>query len=110
MTLYDYIGLICINIVVFTTVIGFIYVKHNRKNEERKRKEFENSIMPGTTLICHYSFDNPFLEPETCRLKILDVKDGWVKYEEENSGDIDYMKISMLYVSEFEIENIGENH
>lgn len=110
MTLYDCIGLICINIVVFIVVVGFIYVKCNIKDEEKKRKEFENSIIPGTTLICHYSFDNPFLEPETCRLKILDVKDGWVKYEEENSENIDYIKISSLYMSEFEIENIGENY
>ena len=110
MALFDYVALV---IVVFTCVIlvfGFICVKLNIKDEERKRKEFENRIKPGTIFICHYSFDNPFLEPETCRLKILDVKDGWVKYEEENSGNIDYMRISSLYISEFEIENIGENH
>lgn len=110
MTLFDYVALVCVNIVVFTVVFGFIYIKRNIKDEERKRKEFENRIKPGTTFICHYSFDNPFLEPVTCRLKILDVKDGWVKYEEENSGNIDYMKISSLYISEFEIENIEENH
>lgn len=110
MKLFDHVALVCINIVVFTVVFGFMYIKHNIKDEERKRKEFENRIKPGTTFICHYSFDNPFLEPETCRLKILDVKDGRVKYEEENSGNIDYMKISSLYISEFEMENIGEDH
>ena len=71
--------MLMIPISIITTVIVFII---NNRKRKKLRNEYDNSIQPGAILSVTISQENPFLEDETFKIKILDRKNDWVKYAE----------------------------
>lgn len=106
LTIPEIISYICITVIVILIfVITPIYIYGFYKNEKLKEKdfkEFSNKIKPGVILECKYYEENPFIDPYVSRIKILEVKDGWVKFEEliqkyaKDSNNIGYYSISEL--------------
>lgn len=71
--------MLMIPIGIIATVIICIINHHKRK---KLRNEYNNSIQPGTILSVTISQENPFLDDETYKIKVLDRKNNWVKYAE----------------------------
>lgn len=97
--------ILMIPISVIATVIICIIKRYKRK---KLRNEYNNSIQPGTILSVTISHENPFLDDETFKIKVLDRKDDWVKYAEmvpysDNLFDINKPKYDTID----ELEYIG---
>lgn len=98
-----YIGGAVMVLIIFVAIpITIYYYRRECKLKDKSYKEFVNKIVPGVILECKYYEENPFLDPYVSRIKILEVKDGWVKYEEliqeyaKDSNNIGYYSISEL--------------
>jgi len=64
--------------IIATVIICII----NHRKRKKLRTEYDNSIQPGTILSVTILQENPFLDDETFKIKILDRKNDWVKYAE----------------------------
>lgn len=71
--------ILMIPISIIAMVISFII---NQRKRKKLYNEYDNSIQPGTILSVTISHENPFLDDEIFKIKILDRKNNWVKYAE----------------------------
>lgn len=71
--------ILMIPISIIAMVISFII---NQRKRKKLHNEYDNSIQPGTILSVTISHENPFLDDEIFKIKILDRKNNWVKYAE----------------------------
>jgi hypothetical protein len=85
----------------------------NQRKRKKLRNEYDNSIQPGTILSVTISHENPFLEDEIFKIKVLERKNNWVKYAEmvpysDNLFDINkpkYDTIDGLEYTGYKIES-----
>jgi hypothetical protein len=103
-----FITVMCILMVPISIIATVIICIINHRKRKKLHNEYNNSIQPGTILSVTISHENPFLDDETFKIKVLDRKDDWVKYAEmvpysDNLFDINKPKYDTID----ELEYIG---
>ena len=76
------ITVMCILMIPISVIVTVIICIINHRKRKKLRAEYNNSIQPGTILSVTILQENPFLDDETFKIKILDRKNDWVKYAE----------------------------
>lgn len=110
----SFIILSALTIIVMIVISIFVMVRHKKGKmisfrEQRKFDEYCSKIKEGTILCRTREHRNPFYEPNTDRIKIIERQEDWVKYAYEAPPPIkNVLKIDWTdyYVSTYPIDTI----
>lgn len=103
-----------LTIIVMITMTVIYTIRHKKGKmislrEQRKFDEYCSKIKEGTILYRTREYKNPFYEPNTYRIKIIERREDWVKYAYEAPHAVkNVLKIDWTdyYVSTYPIETI----
>lgn len=78
--------IVCVLTIIVMIVISVIAIVRHKKGkmisfrEQRKFDEYCSKIKEGTILYRTREYKNPFYDPNTDRIKIIEKREDWVKY------------------------------
>lgn len=107
--------IVCSLTIVVMITMSVIYMIRHKKGklisfrEQRKFDEYCSKIKEGTILYRTREYKNPFYEPNTDRIKIIEKREDWVKYAYETTPTIKkILKIDWTdyYISTYPIDTI----
>ena len=83
--------IVCALAIIVMITMSVIYMIRYKKGkmisfrEQRKFDEYCSKIKEGTILYKTREYKNPFYEPNTVRIKIIERREDWVKYAYETT-------------------------
>jgi hypothetical protein len=107
--------IVCVLTIILMVVISIIFIVRRKKGkmgsfrEQRKFDEYCSKIKEGTILCKTREYKNPFYEPNTDRIKIIERRGDWVKYAYETTPTVKkILKTDWTdyYISTYPIETI----
>lgn len=107
--------IVCALTIIVMITMSVIYMIRHKKGkmisfrEQRKFDEYCSKIKEGTILYRTREYKNPFYDPNTDRIKIIEKREDWVKYVYEAPPTVKkVLKTDWTdyYVSTYPIETI----
>lgn len=107
--------IVCVLTIIVMITMSVIYMIRHKKGkmisfrEQRKFDEYCSKIKEGTILYRTREYKNPFYDPNTDRIKIIEKREDWVKYVYEAPPTVKkVLKTDWTdyYVSTYPIETI----